>query len=82
MKYVIFQDNSVILFSELDDHKKMAAGRPVKSAGFCSFETERDQFDDIRCANVTVWGFSMSLDVGRLPGDEDIIKNAIKFHLT
>jgi len=82
MKYIIFQDNSVILFSELDDHKKMAAGRPVKSAGFCSFETKRDQFDDFKCAEVSVWGFSMSLDIGRQPDDKDIIKNAVQFHLT
>lgn len=79
MKYIVFDDGSVILFSDSEDHKKMSAGRPVRSAGFCVFETKRNVFDDIVCGSVGAFGESKSLGITSMPEDTKIIKEAIHF---
>lgn len=77
MKYIIFRDDSVALFSNFCDHKIMANGRLVKSAGFCCFETCRNSFDDIVCKQVRVYGESISLKVKSREEDAGLIKEAI-----
>ena len=73
MKYIIFEDDSAILFSEGLDHKAMAKNSPVRSAGFCTIETYRNSFDDIR-ARVSCYGESISLSVKSNEGDNKIIE--------
>lgn len=73
MKYIIFEDDSAILFSEGLDHKAMAKNSPVRSAGFCTIETYRNDFDDIR-AKVICYGESLSLHKTANEGDDKIIK--------
>ena len=73
MKYIIFQDNSAVIFSESISHKSIAGDMPVSSAGFCQIETYRNQFDDIR-AKASCWGKSDSLGIAAFPSDNKIIE--------
>lgn len=41
MKYIIFDNNEAVIFSDTTSHKSIAGERPVRSAGFCSVETYR-----------------------------------------
>lgn len=62
MKYIVFLDGTATVFADTASHKQIAAGRAVRSAGFCRVETYRNQFDDIR-AKIQVWGKSDTLQV-------------------
>ena len=73
MKYIVFQDESSILFSESQSHLCMAGWKPVKSAGFCLIETYRNDFDDIR-ARVSCYGESTTLGVKSNPEDSKILE--------
>ena len=72
MKYIVFEDQSAIIFADCYDHKNMANGRPVKSAGFCTIETYRTAFDDIR-ASISCYGESLTLHVTSNPYDKEIL---------
>ena len=74
MKYIVFQDNSAIIFADSMNHNSMANGRPVKSAGFCQIETYRNQFDDIR-AKISCFGESTTLSVKADPNDNQILES-------
>ena len=73
MKYIVFADNSAVIFPETTSHKFVAGDKLVISAGFCKIETYRNNFDDIR-ANVCVWGESTTLNVKSNPDDAKIIE--------
>lgn len=72
VKYIIIDDISPILFSEMETHAKvaaMAAGRPITSAGFCSlFFVEEGHI----AANV--YGESVSLKLKSDPEDAALIE--------
>ena len=74
MKYIVFLDGSAIIFSNMLDHKWMANGRPVKSAGFCRIETGRNQFDDIVLKHCSCFGRSETLNVNSDPNDAEHIQ--------
>lgn len=74
MKYIVFENEDAIIFSNRCSHDFIAAGRNVLSAGFCRIETHRNCFDDIR-AKVSVWGQSDSLKVKSNPADAQILEN-------
>ena len=74
MKYIVFQDNSAIIFADSMNHNHMANGRPVKSAGFCQIETYRNQFDDIR-AKISCFGESITLGVKADMNDNQILES-------
>ena len=74
MKYIVFQDNSAIIFADSMNHNYMANGRPVKSAGFCQIETYRNKFDDIR-AKISCFGESTTLGVKADPNDNQILES-------
>lgn len=60
MKYIIFKDNSVKVFSEHEIHSWVAGGKPVLSAGF---------YED-----GVAFGQSTTLGVKSRPEDTEIIK--------
>lgn len=68
MKYIVFENSEAVIFSDTIGHDEVAGNKPVKSAGFCSIETFRNQFDDTR-ARVSVWGESTSLKKKSNPED-------------
>ena len=72
MKYIVFKDESCVIFPDSTSHNEMAGNKPVSSAGFCIVETYRNNFDDIR-ANVSCYGRSDSLNVESNPQDNKII---------
>ena len=72
LKYIVFMDNSVVVFSNSTSHKFVAGEKVVRSAGFCRIETYRNQFDDVR-AKVSVWGRSDTLNVNSDPSDAELI---------
>lgn len=74
----MFLDNSAIVFSDRCDHKYMANGRPVKSAGFCSIETKRNQFDDVVLSYCSCYGQSTSLGVKADPCDSEIVQEIFR----
>ena len=79
MKYLVFQDETAVVFANLISHREMAV-KPVRSAGFCRIETTRDEFDDI-VARVSCWGESATLGVKSHPEtDEKTI--AVMFRTT
>jgi hypothetical protein len=73
MKYIVFLDGSAIIFSKTTSHKWMAGDKIVRSAGFCTVETYRNQYDDIR-AKVQVYGKSDTLGVESNPADAKILE--------
>lgn len=73
MKYIIFENDLPIIFSESVGHKEVAGNKKVISAGFCRIETFRNQWDDVR-ANVCVWGESTTLGVKSSTEDAKIIE--------
>lgn len=73
MKYIIFDDDTAIIFANSASHKNMANKKLVKSAGFCTIETYRNSFDDIR-ARVSCYGESTSLGIKSNDGDNKIIE--------
>lgn len=78
MKYVVFQDDTAAIFSDMIDHKSMAI-KPVKSAGFCIIETGRNQFDDICVKECSCFGNSHTLKLKSDPlYDKEIIKRMFK----
>lgn len=77
MKYVILNSEQAILFPDAVSHSSVAQEDQVLSAGFCSVETYRDEYDDIR-AKVSVWGDSTTLNRKSDPGDEMIIARMFK----
>ena len=78
MKYIVFQDESAIVFSDSLSHKEVAGNKPVQSAGYCVVETYRDKYDDIR-AKVSCYGDSTSLGVGSLESDNDTVARMFRF---
>jgi len=72
MKYVIFQTGETVLFAESVTHAFVAGSRPVRSAGFCVLETNRNRFDEIR-AKAICYGGSDSLGVTSRPEDAEYI---------
>ena len=67
MKYIILEDfDSPIIFPDILSHNDMAAGRPVKSAGFCSLQHGDEYFADC-------WGKSVSLGAASHEKDGDIL---------
>ena len=77
MKYIIFENNTAVIFSDTTSHKSIAGERPVRSAGFCSVETYRNEWDDIR-ANISVWGYSSTLKKKSDPEDALILKEMFR----
>lgn len=73
MKYIIFDDNTAIIFANSTSHKDIADKKSVRSAGFCTIETYRNSFDDIR-ARVSCYGESISLGVKSNESDNKIIE--------
>lgn len=71
MKYIVIKSESgmpaAILFNEIIQHKAVADGLKVLSAGFCNAAGE-------------VWGRSDSLDVGSQPGDAKHVRMALYFN--
>lgn len=74
MKYIVFQDNSAIIFADSMNHSYIANGRPVRSAGFCQIETYRNKFDDV-CAKISCFGESTTLKVKADPNDNQILES-------
>ena len=75
MKYIIFDNGTGILFSNMQNHSDMTFGRNVVSAGFCRVETTRNQFDDIIVKDVQCYGKSDSLGITSHSGDSEIIRD-------
>lgn len=74
MKYIVFESGDAVVFSNGADHKAMANGRKVRSAGFCFIETGRNQWDDIVVKRFGCYGDSQSLGVKSMPEDSEIVK--------
>lgn len=72
MKYIIFLNGEPVIFPDTLSHNEVAGNKPVISAGFCSIETYRNQWDDIR-AKVQVWGESYTLKIKSSPDDVEIL---------
>lgn len=77
MKYIIFSDESAVIFADEASHKFIAGDKPVRSAGFCRVETYRNEYDDI-CAKISCWGKSDSLGVGSILLDEQILERIFR----
>lgn len=83
MKYIVVHEMEIevpIIFSELQTHSYIAAGKKVISAGFCSFSVEtvvgEDPYgsEDKTILDVNCWGESISLGVkSRLKEDAELI---------
>lgn len=83
MKYIIIDDMAIevpIIFSELQTHSIIAAGKKVISAGFCSFSVktvlgeDSNGSEDKTILDVNCWGESISLGVkSRLKEDAELI---------
>ena len=73
MKYIVFEDDTAIVFADSSSHKAMAGTKPVRSAGFCLIETHRNAFDDVR-AKVSVWGESTTLNKKSNPQDVETLQ--------
>ena len=75
LKYIIvlskdfLQNESVIVFDSLLNHKDVAGTHQVVSAGFCRIKY-RDEVD------VEVWGESVTLGIKSRKEDAEIIKEA------
>jgi hypothetical protein len=82
LKYIIvlskdfLQNESVIVFDSLLNHKDVAGTHQVVSAGFCRISVfDRDEVD------VEVWGESVTLDIKSRKEDAEIIKKAWEFEI-
>lgn len=75
MKYIIFQDQSFILIPKFQNHKDYAYKVPI-SAGFCTIESYRNDFDNIRY-KISCYGRSDSLNISSRKEDETIILNGL-----
>ena len=76
MKYIVFTDNTAVIFSNMIDHRSMAI-KPVHSAGFCIIETYRNQFDDISVSTCTCYGRSETLNKSADPDHDRIVISEI-----
>lgn len=82
MKYIVLDfDGHVELFSEVVNHRDVANGRKVRSAGFCSIETFRDDSGNKK-TKVKVYGESKTLKAETNGSDAQLIKEAINFSIT
>lgn len=77
MKYIVFADNTAVVFAESSSHKFVAGDKMVRSAGFCRIETYRNDFDDVR-AKVSVYGESTTLGVKSEKEDAELIANMFR----
>ena len=78
MKYIVFTSGEAILFADRCDHKFMAQGRPVRSAGFVRVETKRNRYDDVVVGSCDCYGYSHSLGVGCMEGDSERVKEIFR----
>ena len=78
MKYIVFIDNSAILFGDHLSHDFMANGRPVKSAGRCCIETGRNSFDDVIIKHCSCFGESTTLGVKADLDDSQIVAEVFR----
>ena len=81
MKYVVYEDGTFAVFSELIDHDKMNV-KPVLSAGFVRFIATDEDDNSIICSKkieVDCYGKSGTLKkVSRGDKDAQIIRKSIK----
>lgn len=81
IKYIVYEDDTFAIFSELTDHDKMKI-KPVKSAGFVRFIAIDEDENSIICSKkIEVDCYGKSRTLGKMSrGDIDaqIIRKAIK----
>jgi hypothetical protein len=68
LKYIIFEDNSFILFDTCQKHSEACMRSDIKSAGFCSITFYNDE------VTITCYGESISLKKKSNENDSRIIR--------
>ena len=74
-KYIITEDNNIIVFSELFQHSRFSGFNPI-SAGFLSINTTKDK-NGYHNPSISCYGKSVSLNLESRPQDTEIAEKQI-----